>query len=182
MQDIDFNKIEAELLTFTITEVSKFLLEHKDKIFYAFAFDCNAEYGQVNLCFNTEEDFANTLERYQKGEFGHLYQTDKEIEGLKFNTGDWEYQCFATIHVLTQDELAKIFNSLPEDNYKSWKEFTDRLLVHFCKTLLDFRQTELFHKIPKSKNFKSFCIDHDEDIDEAELRLKQLLCWHQSSL
>lgn len=174
MQDVNFEKIEDDLLAFTTMQVDKFLVEHSGKTFYAFAFDCNAEYGEVNLCLNTEEDFVRTLYHYQQGEFGHLYRSDDEIQDLKFNTGDWEHQCFATIQVLTENELTEIFDKLPQDDYKSWKEFINKLLIHFGKALLRFRQTEQFDRIPKTVNFRSFCIDHDEDIEDAERRLEKL--------
>lgn len=43
--------IQNELLRFTEIEVEKFLNQHSEKTFYAFVFDCNAEYAEVSLCF-----------------------------------------------------------------------------------------------------------------------------------
>jgi len=93
------------LLEFTKEEVKKFLELYPHKVFYAFAYDCNAEYAEVNLCFNTEEDFLETLESYQKGEYSEHYKSEESIMELKYNTGDWNYQCFATLEVMTGDEL-----------------------------------------------------------------------------
>ncbi|MEG7759807.1 DUF4303 domain-containing protein, partial [Listeria monocytogenes] len=78
--------------------------------YYAFAFDCNAEYAEINLCVNTEKAFAETLARYQNGKYSENYQTEEEIQELKYNTGDWKYQCFDTFYVFSEEELTAIFN------------------------------------------------------------------------
>jgi hypothetical protein len=63
---MDKTEIKKQLLDFSINGVENFLNEHSDLEFYSFAYDCNAEYGEVNLCFNTEKDFKKTLESYQQ--------------------------------------------------------------------------------------------------------------------
>jgi len=147
-------------------------------IFYAFAFDCNAEYAEVNLCFNTKISFEKVLQSYQTGEFAEYYQTEEfaeyyqteeEIYELKHNTGDWEYQCFATTHALTDEEAAEIYDF--ETEYE--KQAND-LMNLFSETLLDFTLTNEFNNIPKTDDFKILCLNHDENIESAELRLNQI--------
>ena len=171
---MDKIEIKKQLLDFTVNSVDSFLNEHPNLEFYSFAYDCNAEYAEINLCFNTETEFEKTLKDYHTGKYSEHYQSEEEINYLKFSTGDWKYQCFETIYVLTDDELTKIFNDLPEDDYKSWNEFVETLREIFCETLLDFSKTETFKKIPKTDNFLAFCIDHDEDFKEAVERLKNI--------
>ena len=171
---MDKIEIKKQLLDFTVNSVDNFLNEHPNLDFYSFAYDCNAEYAEINLCFNTETEFEKTLKHYQTGEFSKHYQSEEDINDLKFNTGDWEYQCFETLNVLTDDELTKIFNDLPEDDYKSWNEFVGNLLEIFCETLIEFTNTETFKKIPKTDNFLTFCIDHDEDFEDAIKRLENV--------
>ncbi len=167
-------KIKTDLLTFTIQGVENFLFKNQNLEFYAFAYDCNSEYAEVNLCFNTELDFKKTLEHYQKGEFSKYYQSENEIKDLKFNTGDWDYQCFETTNVLSEEQLTKIFNDLPDDDYKSWNEFIEYLTKIFCECLIDFTKTETYKKIPKTNDFLAFCIDHDEDFEDAIERLETI--------
>ncbi|RAJ31135.1 DUF4303 domain-containing protein [Pedobacter cryoconitis] len=175
MQEIDFNKIQNELLAFTKTEVSKFLAAHPDEVFYAFAFDCNAEDAEVNLCFNTESAFSTLLAESQSGKYKASYQTVEQINELRYNTGDWEYQSFATTYVLSEEEL---FGDDEDDDHEETEddegaanEHTQNLLLHFSKTLVEFTKTEEYQKIHKTPDFKIFCIDHDENLDEAELRM-----------
>lgn len=173
MEYLNKHNTKEILLDFTIKGVEKFLKENPDLEFYAFAYDCNAEYAEVNLCFNTEIDFEKTLRQYQIGDYSKYYQTEDDIKDLKFNTGDWDYQCFETINVLTDAQLTEIFNELPEDDYKSWKEFVENLMKLFCECLVDFTKTKTYQKIPKTKDFIVFCIDHDEDFEEAMERLEK---------
>jgi hypothetical protein len=165
-------KVRKQIIDFAIQGVENFLKENPKLEFYAFAFDCNAEYAEVNLCFNTEQDFQKTLKHYQSGDFAEQYQSEEDIKELKFNTGDWKYQCFDTLYVFTDEELSEIFNEFPDDDYKSWKEFVKNLLDLCTESLVEFTKTETYTKILKTRDFAAFCIDHDEDIEQAMERLK----------
>jgi hypothetical protein len=167
-------EIKKKILDFTVRGVESFLTENPDLEFYAFAFDCNAEYTEINLCFNTEEDFDETLKYYQKGKYAQYYQTERDIEELKYNTGDWEYQCFETMFVFTEKELNEIFREFPDDNYESWNEFVRHFLEVCTECIIEFVTTETYKKIPKTKDFIAFCIDHDESIEEAMERLERI--------
>ena len=164
---LDTDKIKKELLSFTKESVSQFLKANGDLTFYAFGFDCNADYAEVNLCFNTEISFEKTLRSYQSGEYAEHYQSEESINELKYNFGDWEYQCFATTYVLTDDESADIYG---DDIEKQ----ADDLMKLFCDVLLDFMFTEEYSNIPKTENFKVLCCDHDEPIEDSELRLSKI--------
>ncbi|MGD1840247.1 MAG: DUF4303 domain-containing protein [Thermonemataceae bacterium] len=169
-----FDNIKTELLRFTELEVEKFLLHNSNKTYYAFAYDCNAEYAEVNLCFSTEEEFKKTLNHYQNGEYSQYYQIKEDILDLKYNTGDWEYQCFASMNVFSENELTEIFQKLPDDDHKSWHSFTEQLMQLFTLTLFEFSETKTFDKISKTNDFKFFCIDHDEDFEDVENRLMKI--------
>lgn len=176
---INKETIKAKLLAFTIERVEQFLAENPDLEFYAFAYDCNAEEAEVNLCFNTETDFQKTLKKYQEGDYAEYYQTEEDINDLRYNTGDWEFQCFDTIYILSDEELQGIFNELYPENkkvedYALWKEFMESLMTFFCEVIIDFTKTETYKKIPKTADFISYCIDHDEDVQTAFARLEKV--------
>lgn len=157
-------RIKAEIMRFTTVEVERFLLSHPDKTFYAFAFDTNAEYAELNLCFNTELDFQRCLAYYQSGKWATSYQNPEAIQELKFNTGDWEYQCVSTLYVLSEDELQVIQQRLPEDDFSEWEAIVGQIRSIFSECLLQFTQTEVYQAIPKTDDFIAFSIDHDEDV------------------
>lgn len=76
-----------------------------------------------------------------------------------------------TLYVFSEDELNNYFNQLypngVDDDYGAWKAFVNSLFDLFTNQLVEFSKTEIFKKIPKTNDFKFFCIDHDEDIEEA---------------
>lgn len=170
----DRDKIKQQLLEFTIQAVEKFLKEHPELEFYAFAYDCNAEYAEVNLCLNTQDQFKKTLHQYQSNEFSDHYQTIEQINTLKFNTGDWKYQCFDTIYILDDPQLNDIYGELPEDDGQSWHEFVESLMLLFSESLLEFTQTDTYKAIPKTQDFIAYAIDHDEDFNDAITRMFSL--------
>lgn len=165
--------IKGKLLDFTIAGVDKFLQEHPDMDFYAFAYDCNVEYAEVNLCFNTEDDFAKTLSGYQKGKYADCYQTKEEIEELKYNTGDWDYQCFDTIYLFSNEEIDDILSEIPEGDDVQLNKFFDEILELISEALVDFTKSEVYNNIPKTNDFIAYAIDHDEDYFDAKERMKK---------
>lgn len=166
-------KIKQQLLEFTIEGVEHFLKEHPELEFYAFAYDCNAEYAEVSLCLNTIEDFEETLQRYQQGDTEY-YQTIEQINALKFNTGDWKYQCFDTIYILDDQQLNDIYNQLPNDNGQSWHAFIESLMQLFSECILEFSQTATYKAIPKTPDFLVYTMDHDENFTDVISRMLSL--------
>lgn len=166
--------LKKKLLDFTIQGVSKFLKKHPNLSFYAFAYDCNIEYAEVNLCFNTEDDFQKTLFEYQNGKYAEYYQTEEDIEDLKYNTGDWEYQCFDTIYLYSNEEIDEIMNQIPEDDYEKLNDFLEDMLLLVSEVLMDFTKTEVYAQIPKTEDFIAYTIDHDEDFIDARERMNKI--------
>jgi len=152
-------EIANQLLAFTEKEVVDFLAEHPDEKFYAFAFDCNAEYAEVNLCLNTEEVFRKTLNEYQS-EYPEDYQSESDLLDLKYNTGDWEYQCFATTYIMEEDEMDALYGDDVDAQLTEFMEI-------FYQVLADFRKSTVYATIPKTDAFKLICLDHDDDVLES---------------
>lgn len=166
------------IVEFAINAVEKFLEGNPDLTFYAFAFDCDVEDAEINLSLNTEKSFSETLVMYQAGKYADQYQTAERIQDVKYNTGDWTYQCFDTFYVLSGEELTAKFNEIypneVDDDYHAWVSFTKELLEEFTKSLIAFSETNTFKKIPKTADFQFFCIDHDEELETALERKQQV--------
>jgi len=171
MTELDRPQLKKTIIEFATRGVQQFLQEHPGLVFYAFAFDCNVEYAEVNLCLNTEADFSKSLNHYQ-AKHPQDYQSEEDIRDLRFNTGDWGYQCFDTLYVLTEEQLSAIFQAMPEDDYQTWQAFVEGLVMLFTEALKDFTQTEIYKNIPKTTDFIAFCVDHDEDFEDALNRMK----------
>jgi hypothetical protein len=88
-----------KLTEFAIAEIEKFAAAHQDETFYGFAIDADL------LCLNSVEHFERSLSEYRtnwdyrnrktRGQHENPYFDPTEIEELRQNTGDWEYQGFA---------------------------------------------------------------------------------------
>lgn len=166
----DREKIKQQLLEFTIQGVEKFLKQYPELEFYAFAYDCNAEYAEVGLCLNTIECFEETLQRYQHGYAEH-YQTVEQINDLKFSMGDWEFLGFDMFFVQQIDD---IYNQLPKDDDQSKNEFIESVMILFSEVILEFTQTETYKAIPKTPDFIAYAMDHDESFTDIIPRMLSL--------
>ena len=142
--------------------MEEFLHVHPRQRFYALAFDCNTEYAAFLVGMNTEEEFQKTLREYQEDDESYRTNTSA-IENLRYNPGDWTYTEIAEAELFDEDELTSRY----QDNME--KQCAD--MLHLCEEILaDFRKTDAFRKIPKTADFVSYCIDHDEDPADALAR------------
>jgi len=170
----DLTILETVLLDLSKSSLASFADEHRDEVFYAFGFDCNADYGDVLLCLNTESDFAKTSQEYiAKWSYG-----PKELAELRRNFGDWKYQGFnceqsvwieawkphadAIERYLFSDELAE------EDR----EIFIEDFLLMVCRVLVHLERSGALAKLPKDAGFFTQVMDHDEDLESAEGRLE----------
>lgn len=169
----DREKIKQQLLEFTIQGVEHFLKENPELEFYAFAYDCHAEYAEVGLCFNTQDDFKETLQRYQNGYPEH-YQNSSQINELKFSMGDWLFQGTDIIYVFDQQHMNDIYQQLPQDEGQSWYEFIESLMQLFSECILEFTQTAAYNAIPKTPDFLVYAMDHDENFTDIIPRMFSL--------
>ena len=144
--------------------VEEFLRAHPRERFYALAFDCNTAYAEFLVGMNTEEAFQKTLMEYHEG--GARDRTDASaIENLRYNPGDWTYTDIAEAELFDEDELIARY----QDNME--KQCAD--MRRLCEEILaDFRQTDTFRSIPKTADFVSYCIDHDEEPADALARCR----------
>ena len=142
--------------------VEEFLHVHPRQRFYALAFDCNTEYAAFLVGMNTEEEFQKTLKEYQEDDESD--RTDASaVANLRYNPGDWTYTDIAEAELFDEDELIARY----QDNME--KQCAD--MRRLCEEILaDFRQTDTFRNIPKTEDFVSYCIDHDEDPADALAR------------
>ena len=154
----EIEKYKKKLFDFTISGCSEFLDKNPEETFYAFAYDCNAEYCEVNLCFNTEESFQKTLKHYKNGPYKEQYDTENSVLSLRYNTGDWKYQCFETLYFETEENMKRLYGENLELQISE--------VMKMCQEVLEeFKMTNLYKKIPKTIDFIAYCIDHDDEIE-----------------
>ena len=153
---------KEEIVAQISADMEIFLNEHPQMEFYALAFDCNTEYAEFLVCMNTEDDFRQTLRDYQEDD--KRYCTDAaSIKNLRYNPGDWEHTDISEIELFSEDELAAQYQDDIERQCAELLQLCDEILAAF-------RETDVFKRIPKTADFISFCIDHDEDPADALAR------------
>jgi hypothetical protein len=79
-----------KMLQFSIAAIQEFAANHQEEVFYGFSIDASM------LCMNSEQEFAKSLAHYQSKYPGD-YSDVAEIQDLRINTGDWEYQGFVDL-------------------------------------------------------------------------------------
>lgn len=153
-------KRKEELVPLLEKALAAFLDAHQGERYYCFALDCNAAYAEINLCLNTEEAFEDFLNRYRQGPCAGPSESPEDLLDLRYNTGNWKYQCFETFYTLEEDRLQARYGDDEEALLRDMTAFNHDLL----KRLL---ATDAFRRIPKTDDFRVLCIDHDEDVAEA---------------
>jgi len=150
------------MFKFSVRAVQDFAKFHKDEQFYAFSINSSG------LCFNSEEEFAKTLELSSK-HYLNKYNNEIAILNLKYDTGNWEYQYFVDLNDGEgfDDELYSDHYHIPFEN-KNMNE--EQLADLFSKTpyhqamsllLEKLNDANIFELLNKTQDFKAFLSEHD---------------------
>lgn len=116
--------------------ISDFAKDHKSEKFYALSVDD----GLIKT--NSVERFQTTLERYRK-KYPKEYKTEKEVNEIKFNTGDWAY----TVGAISIAEGAA------EPGSSEW----DEIMHDICE---DLKNHKGLNSLQTTKDFKIFVGEH----------------------
>ncbi|SQI38981.1 Uncharacterised protein [Leminorella richardii] len=156
-----------DIAQFVKNEVIRFVDAHPNEVFSAFAFDCNVhEEVELNLCLTTSKHLNEILHYYQTGANGAYYLSDAGILSLKYNTGDWKYQCFSSMNCI-HDVAYDYFSVNGEEKYRYWIDL-------LSKVMADFMASPTFADIPKSEGFKVLVYDHEEEPEDSQIRLNAI--------
>jgi hypothetical protein len=178
--EYDWDGLFEFLVPLVEEEILAFSAGHQDEEFYGFFFDCNAEYGDVLLCLNTEEGLDEQAEYYQSSwpdRYGDVPVGDLR-EGFRWNPGDWKYQGFES-----------------EDFEKAWEHKKNEVLDHMEGLLDDEDGFELaleqfmavvgivavtledrgaFDPLQQSDGFQVMWADHDESWEDSVERMDEV--------
>jgi hypothetical protein len=166
---IDWTEFEIALSRLIESELSKFSETHEDEVFYAFALDCNATYGDVLLCLNTPTALHETALAYHAKHPNR--SVDAEIDNLRWSLGDWKYQGFnLNAPTWTQQYSA----ALPFGDELSMEEDIEQFLVAACRAMIHAERKGAFANLSRTADFRIMCIDHDEDALEGDKRLARV--------
>ena len=148
MFDID------QLFTIVQAAIREFAASHPDKTFYAFAIDADM------LCLNSEENFAESLVKYQAN-YPDDYDDEDNIQELKHNTGDWHYQGFFDL----EDEHGFDADAY-SDHYGEAGDSDDGTAPHtpYAKAMsaliAKLQGSDVFEPLKRTDDFRISWVDH----------------------
>lgn len=182
--DINWKELEKTLLSLTKNSIEWFGSEHEDEVFYGFAYDCNSQYGDAGICFNTEDSLRKLAKKmYPK------MSAKKVNDELRWDPGDWEYRGvnYDSIYNVEaswemewepfSSKLHKIIAAHRVDSieaFKSVSRITDCFLTAVCRVLIELETSDVFNCVNKTDDFKVFAVDNDEDLAEGWHRLNKI--------
>ncbi len=170
-----WKNVEDALFLIASRYVQAFGALHRDKTFYGFAFDCNADYGQVFVCANTPSALIDHAKKY-KARSPDLYGqfTVEEIEDkIRWSVGDWEFQAFTTDGFSDAWEPIKQFlaGAIPWDDDKKIEEFRESFMATACRSMVRLESQSILSTLSRTHDFKTFVADHDEPDQDSWARL-----------
>lgn len=144
-----------EMTCFAVAAIKDFAAKHPHETFYSFAIDANM------LCLNSEEQFAETLAKYQKSYPEH-YSSDDDVRDLKKNTGDWAYQGFAELDASTGFD-ADLYDAHYELASSSEEGHApDSSYAQAMTTLIsELGRADAFAPLKRSQDFVATWVDHN---------------------
>lgn len=176
MNPPDLLAIEDRLFALSVASIRQFAEDHPDESFYGFGIDCMADMGIFLLCFNSEAAFAETakeyIERYQ--------YSAAQLAHLKTSFGDWKYQGFndgqpawdqgwETCREAIEDYLTGDDIDVDKAN-----DYVEQLMRCACRVLVRIERSGVFERTKMDPGFTTSVMDHDEDLQEATLRLNSV--------
>lgn len=94
-----YKKYLQSLLSETIQEIKK---GPDNRDIYALTVVLDPDQKSVSISWNTEQAFAATLEKYRKGTSGENYKSAKNIQELKYGSGDFSFTSSASSKALNE--------------------------------------------------------------------------------
>lgn len=183
-QAIDWAWLENQLVDLAVSQIDHFAKAKPDAVIYSFAFDCNAEYGQVFFAANTAEALRESALQNQR-DFPSLYgdlSVEEVMEGARWSLGDY------TLYADTFDEtftetwanigstMVTLMDEYEEDDDEpnQFEVVVELFLAVACRALIRLQREGAFDKLHTSADFEIACIDHDETDDDAFERLARV--------
>ncbi|MCL4203330.1 MAG: DUF4303 domain-containing protein [Pirellulaceae bacterium] len=168
---IVWDAVEETLVELASRYISLFAETNRDRSFYGFAFDCNADYGEVFICANSPQGLRDRAIEC-KGEWPDLYgsQTLDEIANdLRWSLGDWEFNAFTTESF--SDSWQPVANVLSKAI--DWRadgaseRHREAFLNCICRAMLRLEANGALDALSQTNDFKTFVSDHDESADDS---------------
>ncbi len=163
----DWDEYEEILYKGLHEAILRFSKKHTSEHFYGCCIDCNAEYGQVLLHFNSIEWLKNRVEteRWDVGGWEGYFDVIGELEK--------EDHFFSQIWNTNEEYiLDKMFPE--EDEWDEEDSPVEDFMVMVSKVANRLGVSEAVKALNRTEDFIIVAADHDEEIDEGRTRMQRV--------
>jgi hypothetical protein len=163
----DWPQLERKLFDLASTDVHNFGGKHSSESFYGFAFDCNAESGDVFLCFNSVTDLRERAEEY------HLRHPEKTVayfeEELRWRLGDWKYHEFNSegFYVTWTPLRLSVWNICMNSDTATSEQAASQFMVSATSVLARMEVMGIFDSINRTPDFKTIAINLHDSLEHG---------------
>lgn len=184
---VDWTALESALFDLAMADIAAFADKHANEMFYGFAFDCNADYGQAMLCLNTPEFHQAAIAGTHIApeiQAGYIKMREdlglptadtlatERAKQLKWRLGDWKYQDFSSAAFNAawkpfEDQLC----DAAFQNDDGARETHRRFLMSVCRVAIRLEKLDAFTRLKRTDDFCTYVADHDETEEDSWERL-----------
>ena len=164
---LDWPQLERQLFDLASQDVRDFGCKHSSELFYGFAFDCNAESGDVFLCFNSIAGLQERAAVY------HSWHPEKPVayyeERLRWSLGDWKYHAFNSEHfdAAWAPLRSSVWNICMNLDYETSEQTANQFLVSASSALVRMEVKGVFDAMNRTPDFKIIALTLHDPLDHG---------------
>lgn len=170
--------LEPVLSNLIRLEINRIALLYPEQVFYGFALDVNVSYGDVYISLNTRDALdAHCSARYVSDN----RSLEDCIKELEWQFGDWSYKCVNRGSVIWEawgkyaSDIEGLCERLcEEDREEEWEEWQEEFLRSACRVLLALQSEGAFESLHHTPDFRVMCADHDEPVEQGQVRMEKM--------
>ncbi len=135
---------EFEEYVFFVTHQNllDFYQKHRKVVFNSFCFEYRYEYGSLLLSLDSVSNYEKQVKKYQK-ENPEKYKCPKEIERLRYCTGNWKYQAANSYNLMVMFSEMEFVQSIN-------------------RVLLKLKNEKIFEKLMISEDFIAVALEYEK--------------------
>lgn len=163
--ELDWENSKHDVVKFLEQSIDHFLTVYDGEPFYALALDIETEYLEINIKTHSNSQFDFIIEHYY-----HQRCNEEERKEIKYNPGDWEHGWVDTKYLVESRTYEEFIRSCSDQQFLSLEHDFKEMV---WKALKDYKLTSSYQRIPKTKDYISFVITHEEDVFDALARAQK---------
>jgi hypothetical protein len=180
--NVDWSIVEERLYHLSVAALRQFAAAHPAEAVYGFAFDCQAEWGEVALCLNTETALASWI-----ASSGRCFSQQEAEEQLRWRLDLWNYHRLNLQSWEEEDRWDEAWwpiqdrvqeQVLTEEEHPEGPLAPSQTAARFLKALgrvlLRLEADHAFDALRRTDGFRVFLRNDSEAVSQSWQRLSEL--------